>query len=58
MLWLITMVNYLTLLNLVIVSGDPLKMAMVTAETSLTPNVGKVADNLTALLPRLSVGII
>ncbi|XP_023761225.1 phytyl ester synthase 1, chloroplastic [Lactuca sativa] len=36
------------------VMGDPLKMAMVTAETSLTPNVGKVADNLTALLPRLS----
>lgn len=36
------------------VMGDPIKMAMVTPETSLTPNLEKLADNLTALLPRLS----
>ncbi|XP_023761198.2 phytyl ester synthase 1, chloroplastic isoform X1 [Lactuca sativa] len=36
------------------VMGNPIKMAMVTTEASPTPNVRKVADNLTMLLPRLS----
>ncbi|XP_071735481.1 phytyl ester synthase 1, chloroplastic-like isoform X2 [Rutidosis leptorrhynchoides] len=36
------------------VMGDPIKMAMVDTESSRVPNLEKLAENLTSLLPRLS----